>query len=87
MESFWLGPSIERLILLGAKYAPCMRRDDRVFEKILEDRQKENVTGCCMAVNSNGCIQREAQQCMTPAVEFGAGKVCSRSFFTLDTDL
>jgi len=78
IESFWLGPSLESLILLGAKYAPCMRRDDRVFEKINEDRIKENKTGCCMAVNNNGCIQRTAEQCMTPAVEFGEGKVCGQ---------
>jgi hypothetical protein len=29
-NNFWIGPSLETLVTMGAKYAPCMREDDRV---------------------------------------------------------
>ena len=33
-ENFWIGPLYDDLIHLGAKYAPCMRDDLAVLEKV-----------------------------------------------------
>ena len=57
VQSFWFGPSMNSLISLGAKYAPCMRHDNKVFAEINKERIVENSTGCCMARLSDGCIQ------------------------------
>ena len=67
VQSFWFGPSMNSLISLGAKYAPCMRHDNKVFAEINKERIVENSTGCCMARLSDGCIQvcyRLVVQCM-----------------------
>lgn len=37
------------LIHLGAKYAPCMRPDERIGDKIAVDRELENHTACCIS--------------------------------------
>jgi hypothetical protein len=33
-ENFWIGPEYEDLIHLGAKYAPCMRKDEAVLKMV-----------------------------------------------------
>lgn len=51
------------LILLGAKYAPCMRRDNKLFKVLEEERLRENSTGCCLQTYNTGCIQRQQSEC------------------------
>ena len=51
------------LIHLGAKYSPCMRRDENVMDAILQDRQKENQTGCCVRNDGSGCVQSLQEDC------------------------
>ena len=33
-ENFWMGPEYQALIHLGAKYAPCMRRDVAIMKMV-----------------------------------------------------
>ncbi|KPP68959.1 inactive rhomboid protein 1-like [Scleropages formosus] len=37
-ENFWIGPSSEALIHLGAKFSPCMRKDQQVYDLMQEKR-------------------------------------------------
>ena len=63
-ENFWIGPSQEDLIRLGAKYAPCMRRDKLLFRTIDAEKVIENRTGCCVQTYYTGCIQTSREDCM-----------------------
>ena len=50
--------SQEALVLLGAKYGPCMRRDRQLFEGLEEStRQEASESGCCVRRDSSGCVQ------------------------------
>ena len=54
----WGGPSLEALVLLGAKYAPCMRRDRQLYSAIESDWVNEaNNSGCCVRRDKSGCVQ------------------------------
>ena len=49
-------------MLLGALFAPCMRRDRQLFEGIDEDRARErDLSGCCVRRDGSGCFQAEQQ--------------------------
>eukprot|EP00118_Oscarella_pearsei_P007432 m.36463 g.36463 ORF g.36463 m.36463 type:complete len:177 (+) comp32253_c0_seq4:1389-1919(+) len=63
-QNFWIGPSYEDLIHLGAKFAPCMRRDKRVFAQIEKERQAELYEyGCCVRLDRIGCVMTSAEEC------------------------
>ncbi|KRZ90860.1 Inactive rhomboid protein 1 [Trichinella sp. T8] len=51
------------LVHLGAKYAPCMRRDLNVYSVIEKNRRMENTTGCCIFDDGMGCVQTTEDQC------------------------
>ena len=51
----------EDLVLLGARYAPCMRRDERLFNLIEQDRIKESMSGCCIRNDGSGCVQMNSR--------------------------
>ena len=54
----WGGTSLEALVLLGAKYAPCMRRDRQLYTAIDSDWDREaNSSGCCVRRDKSGCVQ------------------------------
>lgn len=56
--SVWGGPEQAALVLLGAKFAPCMRRDRQLLSAIQSDREKEaNSSGCCVRRDQSGCVQ------------------------------
>ena len=40
-----------------------MRRDNKLFEKLAEERLHENSTGCCLQTFNTGCIQRQQTEC------------------------
>lgn len=62
VPSVWGGPPQQALVLLGAIFAPCMRRDRQLFEGIESDRQAEsNFSGCCVRRDMSGCFQAESQ--------------------------
>ncbi|KAL5467643.1 hypothetical protein EMCRGX_G031904 [Ephydatia muelleri] len=56
--SVWGGPDLESLVLLGAIYAPCMRRDRQLYTAIEADRKCEaDQSGCCIRRDKSGCYQ------------------------------
>ncbi|KAJ3607598.1 hypothetical protein NHX12_024649 [Muraenolepis orangiensis] len=64
-ENFWVGPSSEALIHLGAKFSPCMRQDKEVHQLIQEKRAAERRSGCCVRNDRSGCLQTPQDECST----------------------
>uniref|UniRef100_A0A6Q2Y2X0 Inactive rhomboid protein n=1 Tax=Esox lucius TaxID=8010 RepID=A0A6Q2Y2X0_ESOLU len=62
-ENFWVGPNSEALIHLGAKFSPCMRQDQQVYELIQEKREKERESACCVRNDRSGCLQSSQEDC------------------------
>ncbi|OCT61435.1 inactive rhomboid protein 1 isoform X2 [Xenopus laevis] len=62
-ENFWIGPSSEALIHLGAKFSPCMRQDQDVYKFINMNREKERNSACCVRNDKSGCIQTSEEEC------------------------
>nr|XP_055032442.1 inactive rhomboid protein 1 isoform X1 [Misgurnus anguillicaudatus] len=62
-ENFWVGPSSEALIHLGAKFSPCMRQDQEVHELIQHKRQSERHSACCVRNDKSGCLQTLQEEC------------------------
>lgn len=73
VPSVWGGPPQQALVLLGALYGPCMRRDRQLFDAIEEDRARErDSSGCCIRRDNSGCVQvlDEASDCPSRFAEF-----------------
>ncbi|MPC90754.1 Inactive rhomboid protein 1 [Portunus trituberculatus] len=51
------------LIHLGAKFAPCMRKDEKIFRHVEEQRRAERETGCCIRNDDSGCVQSSRREC------------------------
>ena len=63
-SNFWLGPRAADLIHLGAKYAPCMRKDSIIeTENYLRNIADSNSTGCCVRNDGSGCLQTTKNHC------------------------
>nr|XP_033819476.1 inactive rhomboid protein 1 isoform X7 [Geotrypetes seraphini] len=62
-ENFWIGPSSEALIHLGAKFSPCMRQDQQVHNFIQMKREREKHTACCVRNDKSGCVQTSEEEC------------------------
>ncbi|KAM9179216.1 inactive rhomboid protein 1 isoform 3-T4 [Mergus octosetaceus] len=62
-ENFWIGPSSEALIHLGAKFSPCMRQDQQVHSFIKAKREKEKHSACCVRNDKSGCVQTSEEEC------------------------
>ena len=56
------------LIHLGAKFAPCMRKDEKIFREIEEQRRSERETGCCIRNDDSGCVQSSRRECSVSGV-------------------
>ncbi|XP_028048606.1 inactive rhomboid protein 1 isoform X4 [Monomorium pharaonis] len=61
--NFWLGPRAADLIHLGAKFAPCMRRDIKILKEIDVWRERERDTACCIRNDDSGCVQSSKAEC------------------------
>ncbi|XP_044252860.1 inactive rhomboid protein 1 isoform X1 [Tribolium madens] len=61
--NFWFGPRASDLIHLGAKFAPCMRIDDKISQQIDKIRAKERETACCIRNDDSGCVQSSQADC------------------------
>ncbi|XP_043110386.1 inactive rhomboid protein 1 isoform X2 [Puntigrus tetrazona] len=62
-ENFWVGPSSEALIHLGAKFSPCMRQDQEVHQLIQEKKNSELHSACCVRNDQSGCVQTSQEEC------------------------
>ena len=51
------------LIHLGAKFAPCMRRDKKINAEIQAVLDKEKHSACCIRNDESGCIQALEGEC------------------------
>ena len=50
-------------MLLGANYAPCMRRDRLLFKELNNDMYREAAeSGCCIRNDRSGCYQVPSQE-------------------------
>lgn len=50
-------------MLLGAKYAPCMRPDQQLLQAFEREREAESRTGCCVYNTGSGCYQSAQDNC------------------------
>ncbi|KAM4716345.1 inactive rhomboid protein 1 isoform 5-T7 [Anableps anableps] len=62
-QNFWVGPSSEALIHLGAKFSPCMRQDEEIQRLIQETKARERESGCCVRNDRSGCLQTLQEEC------------------------
>uniref|UniRef100_A0A665THW5 Inactive rhomboid protein n=1 Tax=Echeneis naucrates TaxID=173247 RepID=A0A665THW5_ECHNA len=62
-QNFWVGPSSQALIHLGAKFSPCMRQDEEIQKLIQEKRARERESGCCVRNDRSGCLQTSQEEC------------------------
>lgn len=62
-SSYRLGPRAADLIHLGAKFAPCMRKDAKIQKEIDKVREKERETACCIRNDDSGCVQSSRADC------------------------
>lgn len=58
VRSVWGGPRQQDLVILGALYGPCMRKDRKLFDAIDDDQDAErDLSGCCVRRDGSGCVQ------------------------------
>lgn len=70
-ENIWLGPSQENFIKLGAKFAPCMRRDNAILRRLESMRVEERNSACCIRTDGSGCLQVTSKvDCPTITAEY-----------------
>ncbi|XP_015797888.2 inactive rhomboid protein 1 isoform X2 [Nothobranchius furzeri] len=69
-QNFWVGPSSEALIHLGAKFSPCMRQDEEIHKLIQEKRERERESGCCVRNDHSGCLQTLQDECSSTLSEW-----------------
>ncbi|XP_035258766.1 inactive rhomboid protein 2-like [Anguilla anguilla] len=69
-ENFWIGPSSEDLIHLGAKFSPCLRRDDEIVKLIQKAKDLERESGCCVQNDRSGCVQTQRTGCSETLATF-----------------
>nr|XP_034960439.1 inactive rhomboid protein 2 [Zootoca vivipara]XP_034960441.1 inactive rhomboid protein 2 [Zootoca vivipara]XP_034960442.1 inactive rhomboid protein 2 [Zootoca vivipara] len=69
-ENFWIGPSSIDLIHLGAKYSPCMRKDQQIEKLIQKERDQERESGCCVQNDNSGCVQTLQLDCSETLATF-----------------
>ncbi|VFV32078.1 inactive rhomboid protein 2 [Lynx pardinus] len=69
-ENFWIGPSSIDLIHLGAKFSPCIRKDQQIDQLVLRERDLERDSGCCVQNDHSGCIQTQRKDCSETLATF-----------------
>ncbi|XP_028255325.1 inactive rhomboid protein 2-like [Parambassis ranga] len=69
-ENFWIGPSSDDLIHLGAKFSPCIRRDTQIVSLIQKAKDLERESGCCVQNDNSGCVQTLSADCSETLATF-----------------
>uniref|UniRef100_A0A3B4WZL2 Inactive rhomboid protein n=1 Tax=Seriola lalandi dorsalis TaxID=1841481 RepID=A0A3B4WZL2_SERLL len=69
-ENFWIGPSSEDLIHLGAKFSPCIRQDIQIVSLIQKAKDLEKESGCCVQNDNSGCVQTLSSDCSETLATF-----------------
>lgn len=81
-DNIWLGPRAADLIHLGAKFTPCMRRDSLIYKEIIQDREEEKLTGCCVRNHDPACIQTKKEACTSTWLSWNESTVDDAPMFT-----
>ncbi|XP_041789765.1 inactive rhomboid protein 2-like [Chelmon rostratus] len=69
-ENFWIGPSSDDLIHLGAKFSPCIRQDTQIVQLIQRTKDLERDSGCCVQNDNSGCVQTFSSDCSETLATF-----------------
>lgn len=69
-ENFWIGPSSDDLIHLGAKFSPCIRQDKQIMSLIQKAKDLERESGCCVQNDNSGCVQTHPSDCSESLATF-----------------
>lgn len=69
-ENFWIGPSSDDLIHLGAKFSPCIRQDSQIVSLIKRAKDMERESGCCVQNDNAGCVQTLSSDCSETLATF-----------------
>ncbi|XP_051888626.1 inactive rhomboid protein 2-like isoform X2 [Pristis pectinata] len=69
-ENFWIGPRSDALIHLGAKFSPCLRKDQSISKLTEEARDQERKSGCCVQNDNSGCVQTLKEDCSETLATF-----------------
>ncbi|KAK7929887.1 hypothetical protein WMY93_006282 [Mugilogobius chulae] len=69
-ENFWIGPSSDDLIHLGAKFSPCIRQDKQIVSLIQKAKDLERESGCCVQNDNSGCVQTHPSDCSETLATF-----------------
>uniref|UniRef100_A0A8C9XPP6 Inactive rhomboid protein n=1 Tax=Sander lucioperca TaxID=283035 RepID=A0A8C9XPP6_SANLU len=69
-ENFWIGPSSDDLIHLGAKFSPCIRKDTQIVSLIQKAKDLERASGCCVQNDNSGCVQTLSSGCSETLATF-----------------
>ncbi|KAM7008807.1 inactive rhomboid protein 2-like [Tautogolabrus adspersus] len=69
-ENFWIGPSSDDLIHLGAKFSPCIRQDKQIVNLIQRAKNLERESGCCVQNDNSGCVQTHSSDCSETLATF-----------------
>ncbi|XP_054459647.1 inactive rhomboid protein 2-like [Anoplopoma fimbria] len=69
-ENFWIGPSSDDLIHLGAKFSPCIRKDTQIVSLIQRAKDLERGSGCCVQNDNSGCVQTHSSDCSETLATF-----------------
>ena len=60
------------LIHLGAKYSPCMRRDQGIEKGLNKDLDEERKSACCVRDDGSGCAQMSDSRCSVSIRIYGS---------------
>ncbi|KAG9277450.1 inactive rhomboid protein 2 [Astyanax mexicanus] len=69
-QNFWIGPGSEDLIHLGAKFSPCLRKDEQIAELRRKAKDQERMSGCCVQNDNSGCVQTLPEDCSETLATF-----------------
>ncbi|XP_066519419.1 inactive rhomboid protein 2-like isoform X2 [Hoplias malabaricus] len=61
---------LEDLIHLGAKFSPCIRKDQQIVKLRQEAKAKERNSGCCVQNDNSGCVQTLKDDCSETLATF-----------------
>ncbi|XP_063926279.1 inactive rhomboid protein 1-like isoform X2 [Zophobas morio] len=77
-QNMWIGVAPGTLIHLGAKYTPCMKRDNKVYSAEITQRTKFSTSeeGCCLLTNKR-CWQTSEANCKAAGGMLHKGSACS----------
>ena len=76
---FWIGPAPASLVLMGAKFTPCMRSDVKIASLVIQPQHDAELGyGCCMQQGGGVCFSGPHSAC-TGAFQQWSSRTCGGS--------